>query len=241
MGGKGGGSIDLPDQSAANWMDYANLTNMQELTGYGKNLRTGLLRDYESLLGITPTSPLWGYNNRYVYETDLRNTPASQGGYLSTGGGQGGQGAQGNTYGGYYDPTALPTYKPLFGLQKQSLEDQYQQARKNIMSQNPEGGNLSGALANLEANRAATMGSAPAEIATNLVGDMLNKAYGIAFNMPTSTIAGYSNLASNATARQNAQVAAAAQQYSSDNAANAGLWGGIGTGIGKLAGGALGK
>jgi hypothetical protein len=153
--------------------------------------------------------------------------PASFTGTGAATGGGGGANQQGR-----YDPTELPTYAPLFGLQKQSLESQYQQAKKNIMGQVPRGGNLAGSLGNLEMNRAATMGALPAELSGGILGDMLNKAYGVAFQTPTTTLSGLGAAAGTYGNRQAAAMAqsAANQQSSYD------LLGGIGQGIGKAVG-----
>lgn len=131
-----------------------------------------------------------------------------------------------------YDPTQLPTYQPVFGLQKQNLESQYQQAKQNIMGQVPKGGNLTGALTNLESGRASAMGTMPAQISAGILGPLLDKAYGVAFNTPTQSISGLSTAAGTYGNRQAAEMAqAAANQQSSY-----GLLGGLGQGIGKAVG-----
>ena len=143
----------------------------------------------------------------------------------------------GTTGGGRYDPTKLPTYEPLFGLQKQSLESQYQRAKQNIMASTPSGGNLTGALTGLEATRASTMGALPAELSSGILGDMLNTAYGVAFQAPQTSIAGLGSAGSTYGNRQAAAMAQSAQ----DTQSSYGLLGGVGEGIGKAIGAAGGK
>jgi hypothetical protein len=89
-----------------------------------------------------------------------------------------------------YNPYNLPGYAPLYQLAKTGLESQYNPARQAIMESTPRGGALYENLANLEMGRAQQAGSLPATIAAPLISDIMNKAYGVAFNSPQTSIAG---------------------------------------------------
>lgn len=136
-----------------------------------------------------------------------------------------------------FDPTNLPGYRQAFGLQKQSLEAQYQQARRNLMGSVPQGGNLAGALTGLESSRATQMGAMPAATAIPIIQDIRTRAEGAGFQMPSVTLGGMTGLAGslqNAQAMtQNAALQAQANQYASDQGIYNSALGGIGSGIGK--------
>lgn len=136
-----------------------------------------------------------------------------------------------------FDPTNLPGYKQAFGLQKQSLESQYQQARRNLMGSVPQGGNLAGALTGLEANRATQMGAMPAATALPIMQDIRQRAENAGFQMPSTTLGGMTGLAGslqNAQAMtQNAALQAQSNQYAADQSIYNAALGGIGSGIGK--------
>jgi hypothetical protein len=264
-GGKGGGSSVNVEPSPYE-SQMAKIA--KELYDSTADLRTGFLRDYESILGVGSGA---GYGSQGNYMAPpVFSQPASQsyvpqltpvavqtGSIDDPGGGwstifqnlaqlkpvtatptftQGG-GSQYESAYGRYDPTKLPTYKPLFGLQKQSLESQYQQAKNNILASTPTGGNLAGSLGNLETGRATAMGAMPAELSAGILNDMLNKAYGAAFQTPTTTLSGLSTAAGTYGNRQAAAMAQAAADQQSTYGLLGGLGGALGQGIGKAIGG----
>jgi hypothetical protein len=103
---------------------------------------------------------------------------------------QGGQtGVPGYTNQNLYNPYNLPAYAPLYQLARSGVESQYGQARENIMSSTPRGGALAENLANLEMGRAQQAGALPAQIAAPLIQDIYNKAYGVAFGAPQTSLA----------------------------------------------------
>lgn len=81
---------------------------------------------------------------------------------------------------GVDDPRALPMYSSLFAQGKEGIEDQFGTARESVLA-GPRGGRQLDALSRLESERAGAAGSLPAMISSNLVGDIMNKAYGTAF------------------------------------------------------------
>ena len=127
----------------------------------------------------------------------------NQGG-LMTGGGTGG--GTGGTPGYWqepepWDPRMHPAYQSAFALGKDSLEGQYGQARENILGNLPPGGQLLNELASLERGRAETVGQLPFTVGVDLAQDMLNKAYQVAFGMPTTGIQATGSAAGLATDR----------------------------------------
>lgn len=140
-----------------------------------------------------------------------------------------------------FDPTNLPMYKPIFGLQKKSLESQYQQAKDQIMGKVAPGGTLAGAVTNLEANRASTMGALPAQVAIPLVQDIRTRAETAGFNMPQVVLGGGSSVIGSLGNQQAASIAAAANQYATDQSIYNAALGGVGQGIGKGISRGIGK
>jgi hypothetical protein len=136
---------------------------------------------------------------------------------------------------GNFEPQKLPLYQELFGLQKRSLESQYQQAKKNLMGVTPEGGNLTGALSNLENQRASTMGALPAELGGNILKDWMDKAVTIGWGGTPQAISGLSSVAQS----QNAANMANMQAQAMSN--NSGIMGLLGQGIGQTFGSLAGK
>jgi hypothetical protein len=192
----------------------------------------------EGIGGKGATSPVTGY---YISDPQtgqpVQVSPyGTQGGSLGYTPGTPSQSGQAGM-GARYDPTQLPTYAPLFGLQKQGLESQYQMAKQNLMGATPRGGNLTGAMTGLEASRAANVGAMPAQLSSTILTDMLNKAYGAAFQAPTTTLSGLSTAAGTYGNRQ----AAAMSQSAADQSSTYGLLGSVGEGLGKAAGDILPK
>lgn len=112
---------------------------------------------------------------------------------------------------GQVSPDALPGYKQTFALAKQGIENQYGQARENILANTARGGGQTAAIAGLEAQRAQQAGSLPAQISQQLINDILGKIYGAAFGAPQTSIAGMGAAAGSFTDRlaalENAQAA----------------------------------
>jgi hypothetical protein len=232
----GGGYIPNPDGT---WSPFT-----ADKSGYyadptgklypGANVKQGGGGIFDQITGNTGAQyyyvdPATGDYVSGLSQTNLSPFPATM-----TGQGGGGYGTPGQAS-GRYDPTKLPTYAPLFGLQKQSLESQYQQARNNILASTPTGGNLAGALGNLENSRASTMGAMPAELSSGILGNMLDKAYGAAFNTPTQTLSGLGSAAGSYGSRAAAALASSA----ADQQSTYGLLGGVGSALGNVAGKAL--
>lgn len=207
MGGKGGSS----DSGGSTDNPYAAFQSGLASAQYTltKPMRENMLRDWERMFGYTHTDP-YAMDPSNVSPGDNRLRTATT-----------------------MNPADLPTYAPLFGLQKQSLEQQYQMARKNLMGSVAPGGNLAGGLADIESSRAANVGALPAQLAGNITQDLYNKAYGYVTGVPQQSIAGIGNAAQTYASTQNAALQAAGQQYGSDQALAGATYGGIGQGIGK--------
>jgi len=124
---------------------------------------------------------------------------------------------------GNFDPQKSPMYQPLFAQGKQGIEGQYGVAKENILSNLPQGGSMDKALADLEMNRASQASMLPVNISRDLIGDMLQKAYGSAFNAPQQAMGGLSNVASSFGQRQGMeqQLKSAAEQKMLESAAYA--------------------
>jgi hypothetical protein len=135
---------------------------------------------------------------------------------------------------GDFKPEKLPLYSQIFGLQKRSLESQYQQAKQNIMGANPEGGNLTGALSNLENQRASTMGALPAETGANILKDWIDKATTVGFGGTPQAISGLTGVAASQNAANAAQLQA--DQMSNNSGIMALLGRVVGQTIGSLGG-----
>lgn len=118
---------------------------------------------------------------------------------------------------GNRDVTSLPEYAAL----KSGVEGQYSRARDSIIGATPEGGALTSALVDLEMGRANTLAQGAGSIAS----DEVNRAAQLASFGAAQGSSGF-----NAAAMTQAQRAAAESQQ------NAGKAGGLGTGLGGLAG-----
>lgn len=134
---------------------------------------------------------------------------------------------------GGYDPTKMAIFSPLYDIARAGPEAQYRGAMENILAGTPRGGGQTAAIAQTELARAKDVGSIPGMITSDLLTDMLNKAYGAAFNAPQTSMAGFGSLASTYAGRQVGLTQAAGQQK---GAAFSAL-GGLGMGAGMAAGG----
>lgn len=114
---------------------------------------------------------------------------------------------------GTYDPQKSPLFSPRFAEAKQGVEGQYGIAKQNIMSNAPRGGGLTSSLNSLEMNRAGTAARIPQEISSGIMNELMNKAYGTAFNTPAQSMQGMSGAAQSLSGRQSmAMQADAAKQ-----------------------------
>ena len=134
---------------------------------------------------------------------------------------------------GGFDPQRTAMYAPLYASARSGPEAQYNVAKENILSGTPRGGGQIDALANVESARAETIGGIPAMLSNQILQDMMQKAYGAAFNAPQQSMAGLSSASGTYGNRLSMAEAAAAQQKSS-------LYGGLGTIGGMALGSALG-
>lgn len=113
---------------------------------------------------------------------------------------------------GNYNPEELPGYAPLYSTSRAGMEDQYNVAKENVISNTASGGALTSALSDLETSRAQEVGSLPATISSSLVNDLMNKSYGVAYQTPSTAIQG---LSAASTAQQSRLNRAAQQQTQS--------------------------
>ena len=144
-----------------------------------------------------------------------------------------------------YDPYALPGYKPLYGLARTGIEDQYGAAKENILAGVPRGGGQARALSNLETGRAKDVGSLQAQTSLPLIQDIYNKAYGAGWQTgPTQAISGMGTASGTMNAReisqQQLQTAALMQEAQAARSASTikgtGVGSALGKGLGSIAG-----
>jgi hypothetical protein len=132
--------------------------------------------------------------------------------------------------GAKYDPSELPGFSPIYSSARTGLEDQYKQARESLLGNVPRGGAQIEALTQLEAGRAGDVGSLPSLISKDIISDLYNKAYGVAWNSPQVSLGGLGGAASTYTSRSNAAVAAQLQERQMGNQ----MWSGLGQAAGML-------
>jgi len=138
----------------------------------------------------------------------------------------------GSLMSGGFDPQKSPLFAPMYSSARSGLEGQYDVAKENILAGTPRGGGQVEALANLEGNRADKIGAIPGMLSTDILTDLLNKSYGMAFGAPQQSMSGLSSAAGTYSNRAGAADMAAAQQQSA-------LYGGLGTMLGMGGGMAL--
>ncbi|MHC4266541.1 MAG: hypothetical protein ACYSUK_11510, partial [Planctomycetota bacterium] len=114
-----------------------------------------------------------------------------------------------------------PTASPMYASGRMGIEDQYDVARDQMISNLPVGGGLYSNLGDLEVDRANALTGLEGRIAQ----DDYNKAYGFATGVPQSS-------ASSLTTLAGTQAEAAAQE----TAAKYGALGDIGAGAGTMYG-----
>ena len=145
---------------------------------------------------------------------------------------------------GNYNPETLPGFKPGYNLARSGFENQYNVAKQNIEASTPRGGSMTNALAGLEYNRAKSIGDATAQLSSNLVGDLWNKAYNTGWvtapsqaftGMGTAGTQEQSGINQQLNAQMQAAQITAAQQVQEQQAKNSGM-GLLGSGIGSLIG-----
>lgn len=133
---------------------------------------------------------------------------------------------------GTYDPRTSPQYGPSFSQGKEDISNAYEAQMGNIL-QGPRGGQMLQGLASAEAFRSEQDASLPAFIASQIIGDQMARATGVAFGTPLDqSIAGLGN-----TAYLKAQKDVQAIQNSA--LTNAAAWGTAGD-LGSAAGLAYG-
>ena len=137
---------------------------------------------------------------------------------------------------GQMSPTESPMFAPAFSTMKGAVEDQYGVAKENILRSMPEGGALSGSMADLEMARAGDIGRGTAGLTTGIVQDMLNKSYGLATGNTDQATGMLGGVADTFGERQ-AQEMAAAQ---SSNSAMSDLMKWVGLSVGAAVGGPAG-
>ena len=108
---------------------------------------------------------------------------------------------------GQVSPTESPMFAPAFAAMKGGVEDQYGVAKENILRSMPEGGALSGSMADLEMARAGDIGRGTAGVTTGIVQDMLNKAFGVATGNTNQSMGGLGTVAQTFGQRQAQQMA----------------------------------
>ena len=100
---------------------------------------------------------------------------------------------------------------------------------------------MAGALTGLESSRAAAVGAMPAELGAGILSDLMNKAYGVAYQTPTTTLSGLGSAAGTYGNRQATALSSSMAQQSANQQSSYGLLGSIGgavgSGIGKAIGG----
>jgi len=77
-------------------------------------------------------------------------------------------------------------WNSMFSAARGPVEDQYGRARENIIATNPMGGRMFEGLADIETEKAGTLGG----MSANYLSDFLNKAYGAAWQVPQTSMAG---------------------------------------------------
>lgn len=147
-----------------------------------------------------------------------------------------------------FNPYDLPMYQPIYNLSRVGLEDQYGQAKEQILS-TLRGGAREKALSDLEKNRAYQVGALPAQISTQLMQDIINKAYGIATGAPQVAMSGQGAAAGILSAENiaRANIINSAQQFNMGSLNAAAMQpqnqsgAGYGAGLGALMGGLIFK
>lgn len=141
--------------------------------------------------------------------------------------------ASGNQFlSGNYDPSLSPAWAPG----KLAAEQSYGNAVENIRQNMPRGGRLLNALTQADLNKASALTSLGGGIGL----DEYNRLYNTAMSVPGQTIAGLGSAASLDQTYALAMQNLAAQQQMASDQAKAGTLGGIGQGVGTIAGSYLG-
>lgn len=148
---------------------------------------------------------------------------------------------------GNYNPETLPAFSPLYNLNRQNVEGQYNVAKDNILANTPRGGSMTNALAGLEKGRADTLGTTTNTLSSGLINDLWNKAYNTGWvTAPAQAMGGMGGAATTEQSSLNNYLGAEmqaqqlmAQQYAANNAQNqqgktSGM-GLLGTGLGAAA------
>lgn len=139
----------------------------------------------------------------------------------------------GNFLSGGFDPTKSPLYGPMYANARAGMEGQYGVAKQNILANTPRGGGQTDDLAGLESDRASNIGGLQNTLYGNIFNDILSKTYGVAFNAPQQSMAGFGQAANSYAGRYGAaNVAYTGQQKNWLD-----LIGNTGQGLGAMVGG----
>ena len=143
-----------------------------------------------------------------------------------------------------YNPYNIPGYAPLYDLSRTGIEDQYGNAKEQILSGLPRGGAQANAIGNLAENRARAVGSLQTSTASPLIQKIMDQAYGAGWTTgPTQAITGMTGAGQQQTtanaAYQQLQMAAAMQEAQASNASSSAKGSGVGSVLGKGLGAVL--
>jgi hypothetical protein len=181
--------------------------------GYGQNRIT--LRPYGETPGTAATQQITGYTPQYAASDYVTQQ---------------------------FNPSNLPGYNQTYDISRRGLEAQYNTAIEQARANTPRGGAMSDALNKLNLGRAESIGQLPSQVASPLIQDQLNKAYGAVFNAPSQAISGLSAANQGYVSSQNALLNAQVQQgalsqQASNSSSKSGL-GMLGSGLGTIVGSA---
>jgi hypothetical protein len=93
---------------------------------------------------------------------------------------------------GKWSPEQDRQYAPMYALARSGIENQYNVAKENVMSNTPRGGAMTAALSGLEGQRATDAGNIPAQIGQQLMQAKENQIYGTGWGAPGQAMAGLS-------------------------------------------------
>ncbi len=93
---------------------------------------------------------------------------------------------------GTWNAQTDPQYAPLYASARSGIEDQYNVARENMISNAPRGGALTGALSGVETQRAEDLGSVPAQLTQQIMSNKENQIFGTGWGAPGQAMAGLS-------------------------------------------------
>ncbi len=133
---------------------------------------------------------------------------------------------------GGFDPAKSSTFAPLYANARSGIESQYNVAKDSVLGNTPRGGAQISALTGLASDRAGNLSNAQNTIFSSIFNDILQKAYGVAFNAPQQSMAGLGQAGTSYADR----YGAANQAYSAQQK----NWMDLGTNMGQGLGSMLG-